>query len=411
MKKFLAIFVCLIIVLSLACCTKNGTENTDNPPSDSHQDDVSSEPEIPSVPTVQDQSYKNIVCTKVTELKEFRFTGADGKTVVLINMPFNWTLQKSDNGYNIIKNSQVIGNVTSLIGSNYTDQTVNVYHREVSPKGVKIIHNIDRNGTEAEPSFTRTLCYNYDESRIAKSIVLTFNYKEVDSVAVNKMMARAKKTHAPQSNMGILKLTDKKKKILILGNSFVASSNIGDILSTMCGSKASVEAQSVGMATVSTFVKDGHSLQKIRSGNYSILFMCGFYADNNSADFEKIVEACKDSNTKLAIFPAHNENRNEIDRSAAAYSHATLIDWKAEVDALIACGVDWTNLYVDDEANHSTPLAGYVGAHMIYRAVFDEIPKTTTVPEVTKSEIELLGNYSKTGKVDFLNFKGVYVVK
>ena len=38
-------------------------------------------------------------------------------------------------------------------------------------------------------------------------------------------------------------------------------------------------------------------------------------------------------------------------------------------------GIDTWDFCIDDQHKHSTPLAGYVGAHMIYRAIFGEIPK------------------------------------
>lgn len=404
MKKFLVSFLCLVFVLSLSCCT---IINKDTASSSS--EDTFVDIEIPSIPTVEDESYKDISCTKVTNFKEINFTTQSGDVMVSINIPYDWALQKTDNGYDIIKNSETIGNINNIMGSNYTDQTVNVYQKESTSKGFKITNYINRDGADNEHTFTRILWYNYDGSKKSRSIVLTFNYEEADSSTVHKMVTRTKTIFAPKKNLGVLKTDDRKPKILILGNSFVGTSNIGEILESMCDTKANVEAVSIGMATTSTFVQNGYP-QKIRSGNYSVVFMCGLYNTDAFKDFEKIVEACEESGAKLAIFPAHNENRGEIDTAAEVYTSATLIDWKAEVDALITNGVAESLMYIEDGYNHSTPLAGYVGAHMIYRAVFGEIPTNTSVPEVTSGEIKRLGNYSTTGEVNFLDNKSAYIV-
>ena len=404
MKKFLVLILCLVLVLSLSSCK---IFNIDFSSTSSDKDFV--DIEIPSIPSVEDQSYNDITCTKVANLKEITFTPQKGGVSISVNIPADWTLQKTDDGYDILKGSKIIGNVNNIMGSNYTDQTVNVYTKEISSKGMIITNCINRDGTDNQYTYTRTLWYNYDETRKSRSIVLTFNYEEADSSAVHKMISRAEKFTAPEKNMGVLKTDESKPKILILGNSFVGTSNIGEILESMCGTKAQVSAVSVGMATTSTFVTSGY-IQEIRSGDYSIIFMCGLYNDDAFKDFEKIVEACEESDTKLAIFPAHNENRTEIDKAAIKYTYATLIDWKAEVDALIGNGVNWSLMYVNDAHNHSTPLAGYVGAHMIYRAVFGEIPTVTSVPGVTSAEIKQLGSYSTTGEVNFLDNKSAYIV-
>ncbi len=404
MKKFLAVILCLVFCFSLSCCK---TLNKDDASCSSEQEikDI----EIPSIETVEDEAYKDIECIKVTNLKEVSFTTQSGKVMISVNIPADWTLKTTDSGYDILKGSKVIGNVNNIMGSNYTDQTVNVYQKEITSRGMTITNYVNRDGVENQYRYTRTLWYNYDESRKSKSVVLSFDYNEADSAAIHKMVSRANKVLAPQKNMGVLKSSDQKPKILILGNSFVGTSNIGEILESMCGTKADVEAVSIGMATTTTFVQNGYP-QKIRSGNYSVVFMCGLYNTDAYKDFEKIVEACKDSDTKLAIFPAHNENRGEIDNAAIKYTYATLIDWKAEIDALIANGVAESFMCVNDSHNHSTPLAGYVGAHMIYRAVFGENPTVTSVPEVTSAQIRLLGNYSTTGEISFLDNKSVYVV-
>ena len=51
-----------------------------------------------------------------------------------------------------------------------------------------------------------------------------------------------------------------------------------------------------------------------------------------------------------------------------------MINWKEMLDAYIANGVDRWDLCVDDTYDHSRPLAGYVGAKMIFETLFGESP-------------------------------------
>lgn len=209
--------------------------------------------------------------------------------------------------------------------------------------------------------------------------------------------ATSSDTSQTEGNMGVLQIQDNRNTVLILGNSFINTSNVGDILQTMCGSDLFVEAHSRGYASVMTYAQDDHMVQNIRRGDYSVVFICGFYNYSDVLELEKIVDACEYSNTKIAIFPAHNEDSSLIADAAAMYPNAVLIDWKKEINILITKGIDYYDFCFDDQHQHSTPLAGYVGAHMIYRAIFNEIPQTTSFSQVSKQQIDLLGDYVKNG--------------
>ncbi len=356
-------------------------------------------------------SYEDIVCAEILNFQQVSFSTQSNDTIIFITIPQEWKLKKSENGYSIVKNSQTIGSITTSMIKNDANESVNVFHSENATGGMKITYDIDRVGSDNEPSYTRTLCYNYDEYGKSKSIVLTFPYEEVDSSAVYKMRSTAKKLAFPEKNMGILQIQDNRNEILILGNSFVATSNIGEILQTMCGSAMSIEAQSRGYATVGTYTKDEYMMQNIRAGRYSVVLMCGLYSASDVYELEKIIDACEYSNTKLAIFPAHNENRFQIESAASAYPNTILIDWKAEIDTFISSGVDRSYFCIADSHNHSTPLAGYVGAHMVYRAVFNKIPQNTYFAQVSKSQIDLLGEYATTGSMDSPDKSATYILE
>lgn len=190
------------------------------------------------------------------------------------------------------------------------------------------------------------------------------------------------------------------KKILILGNSFVNSSQIGDFLNNMLeqvDSEYSAVAISQGYATVSTYSYDAELMAEISAGEYCYVFQCGFYSMAEPSEFERIKQACADSSTGIIAFPAHNENADVIGN----IDKTECLSWKEEIDALISGGVRYDDMCMNDMHQHSTPLAGYVGAHLIYRNLFDKIPpELGDGAPLTKTEVaEKLGDYVQTGDI------------
>ena len=115
------------------------------------------------------------------------------------------------------------------------------------------------------------------------------------------------------------------------------------------------------------------------------------------------------SDTTLVVFPAHNEERSVIKRANQSCPELFMLDWKAEVDALIESGIDRWSFCINDEHKHSTELAGLVGAHMIYRAIYGEIPSVDGIYAVNDYNArELLGTYLTDGKVSY-NYEVLYV--
>ncbi len=455
MKKLIAFFMCFAIVFLMSACKKSNvvsgsdsasivtdsaeivTENetgtssnslnssqTVTSGSDSEDDNSSNDAESEQVEsngtanqnsnqitnektTTTQGSYEDIECVKSYGFKKINFTTPNSKTIICITMPEEWKLVKTNNGYDVQKNSKVIGNIATAVKKN--ENAVNEFFGNISAGGVEITHSIDR----VNDAYTRTLCYNYkDESGNQKSIVLTIPYKELDSAAVIKTMEETQKVLAStEKNMGVLKIEDNRYRILILGNSFVNTSRIGNILQAMCKTDLLVEAHSRGYASIATYTADASMINSISGGNYSAVFMCGFYGHSDTSEFATIVNACESSNTKLAIFPAHNETGSVIENSIAMYPNVVVLNWKTEIDNFIGIGIDSSNFCIADSHKHSTPLAGYIGAHMIYRAIFNKIPETTSFNDVSKAQIDLLGDYSKSGSIELFAKSSVYLIE
>ena len=394
MKKVLSFVLALVIACLFVGCKKDETAQLNN-----ESNNESSK-----------YSYDDIVCVQTDRYKNCKFDVSNSNTLLSIKLPEQWRFIKEQNGYSIRKGSEVIGSLSSAIDEKFAANSVNAFNSSVSNNGIDIVHNIDYIVSNGSADFTRTISYSYkDNSGAPLKVFISVNYKELDTNAVLKMLESAKLTvRFSESNKGILHVTDNRKKILILGNSFIGSSNIGRILQTMCGDSMEVEAYSRGYAEVDTYTSDEFTMNNIRSGNYSAVFMCGFYSDSRAENFGEMVDACKQSSTKLAIFPAHNETRSVIEYISSKYPQIVVLDWKAEIDNHIANGVDYDLFCIDDAHRHSTSLAGYVGAHMIYRAVFNKIPKAKSFEFVSKEEISLLGDYAQTGTIDFADKNSMY---
>jgi hypothetical protein len=87
----------------------------------------------------------------------------------------------------------------------------------------------------------------------------------------------------------------------------------------------------------------------------------------------KSLLAAKHPNTKLVIFPAHNESAEEP-YSLFIDGGCGIADWRGLVNRLIAEGIDKYRLCIDDQFLHSTPLAGFAGACMIYGYLYKAMP-------------------------------------
>lgn len=388
----LLVFLCVFIVFTMSACKKSnaGSETA-----------TSSE---------NSRAYEDIDCVETLDFKQVGFSEKNSNVLIGITMPEQWKLKKTKNGYNIVKKLHKIGSIKISEITNSANESV-VSQKSVND--INITHSVECIGFGKRPSYIRTLCYNYeDEHGNYKNLVLTVAYQEIATSAVDKMMWGAEKSISyAEGNRGVLQIRDNRNTVLILGNSFINTSNVGSILQTMCGSDLFVEAHSRGYASVATYAQDEYMLQNIRLGNYSVVFICGFYNYSDVVELTKIVDACEYSNTKIAIFPAHNEVSSLIEDAATMYPNTVVIDWKKEINILISKGIDYYNFCIDDQHQHSTPLAGYVGAHMIYRAVFNEIPQTTSFSQVPETQINLLGDYVSNGKITSLDENSIYVIE
>ena len=378
MKKFVAILLFLSLFTCFSACNKNPNNTSSN------QETITNNSFVDSDET----SYEDIICKEASGYNSINLVANKSKTVLNISIPNNWSIIKNNTGYKVMASSKEIGNISFEV--NIPNEAEKLFNSKFTSLDIDITHTI----YSLNEQYWRKINFDYNNENIALNVL----YSEIDSSSIFELLTEAKLLRAStEPNFNLINIGS-RNKILILGNSFIATSNIGDLLSDMCNGNAFIDARSRGNANVATFTGDGYTLNEIRSGNYAALFMCGFYSLNAVNEFEKIINACNASGTKIVIFPAHNESREAINSAIRKYNNTILLDWKAEIDALIESGISKSYFCRDDSVSHSTPLAGYVGAHMIYRAIYGKVP-----PKSKDSSFNVLGNYIYSGTIKFMN--------
>jgi hypothetical protein len=65
---------------------------------------------------------------------------------------------------------------------------------------------------------------------------------------------------------------------------------------------------------------------------------------------------------------------------------------------------------VDDQHLHSTPLAGYVGAMMIYRSIYGQMPTARMYSIDQAAYDDVLGAYMDDPSMQLMNTKGIIPV-
>ena len=330
---------------------------------------------------------------------------ADTQALTL-QLPTEWELERrTEGGFSIVRAGRTIGSFFAGEAPDAAGWEV-LETDEDSYNGVRTAKYVETSGSGDARVFRCRFVYSYESDGADRTATLTADYMEVAQFTSNKLLY--------SSDLTLLQTTDTSRgvlsdqpcdSILILGNSFIGtfSSNIGRVLELMMRNnyrQLRVEAISRSYATVGTYSGDSWLMEQLRQGDYDMVFICGFYSTGEVANLGRLKSACDASDTTLVIFPAHNENADAIRAARAAYPDLPCLDWKQELDHLIESGVDRWDLCTDDTYDHSTELAGYVGASMIYRALFNEMPRGE-ISESTEQfyDNDILGDYVRDATV------------
>ncbi len=317
-----------------------------------------------------------------------------------IKHPAAWILIEANEGFDIICDGKTVGYLLGAAANDTNAWTV-LNTDSYTANGVVVTKYTEQRNGDTETRYRYV--YSYQVEGYTRTVTLTVACDEIDDVSEATLYTNVTTVGKTESDtVGVLSyVLNNPSSILILGNSFVGTSNIGNILTEMLennGKYCHVTAVSRGYATVATYINDAAMMQSIRDGVYDAVFICGFYDMNQVANLGVLKAACDESGTTLVIFPAHNESSSAVVAAQSQYPSLFCLDWKSELDGLIGRGVDRWDLCIDDAHDHSRPLAGYVGAHMIYRAIYGELPTEPMQSSINQSYIDsILGNYAYVG--------------
>ena len=377
MKKTILVLL-LLCALLVGCVQQN--EGVDHSASYGGEQDGSNAENSTATGNETVDSYLDVVCYPAKNFGTFLVGSLDDTDVLSLLLPSSWVLTKKDASYVISSERGEIGAIFPGVARDAAlwEPACEEENRAMTTVSVgKIIEkSVDGSG------FRHRFTFTYRSNNGERTITLTSNYAEMDSYAQTVIRLGAKtKQLRTDPKIGIVSAPSAKKSVLILGNSFIRTSNIGNILQEMCdknGKNCSVTAYSRGYANIGTYSSDTSIINSIKAKNYGAVFICGCYssAGEQANNYGTLKAACDTAGIPLVLFPAHNESVDVINQIRKNYPDDPFLNWKEEIDALISRkGIGVSSFCIDDEHKHSTPLAGYVGAHMIYRAVFGEITK------------------------------------
>ena len=422
MKKF--ILILLLITAMVMCGCQN---DQSSPPSDTSSEPITSTvpvtttaapqtSQIPettepapettaSVTTVsEDTLYQDIVCQTSEKYLNTLFSYKNSNFTLCYYLPGEWILRpiSNENGYTLERDSTVFGKIVSGEITD-TEAWTSVATREKTRNELFITEHIERSGSGSTLKFRYRYIFSFLENGAARTVTLIADYDQICAQTADHLLGRSDITDTTARTQFNTLSSIKDGSILILGNSFIGSSDIGNILNEMFVNnqrRCKVNAISRGYAEVDTYVNDAQLMSSILNGAYDAVFICGLYSGDQLTPLSALSGICKRSNTQLVIFPAHNEPTAVINAAMKNNPDLVCLNWKNEIDLLIATGLSRWIFCVDDTYDHSKPLAGYVGAHMIYRAIYGEVPEADMRNSIPQSHIDTyIKNYADTANL------------
>ncbi len=363
------------------------------------ESETETEAETSEAPT-PDTGYLNIVCREPEDYYAQLFTHPGNIYAISLNLPDDWSFEKrSETDFEIKRDGVRIGKVA------YGERGESDRYESLSVKtyvsgSITMEANIEKNTSTGE--YRHRLVFDCEKDGKRETVTLTVDYAELSETALTRLKLYLRyKSIGNDPGLGSIETKNDGENVLILGNSFIGTSQVGTILQEMmdkCGRNTGVAHYTRGYAHVDTYAYDEEVMADIRSGIYSAVFICGFHNNDQAEHLAVMKAACDASKTTLVIFPAHNEQPVSIKYAKENVEGVYLLHWKDEIQSFIDNGGDEWDFCINDAHRHSTPLAGYIGAHMIYRSLYGEIPDCSLSATISQEYVDsILGEYSKTG--------------
>lgn len=415
-KLLLCVLVTLTVLLLISCNTEKPNETqlkTDAPTVTAAPETESPETEPPETkPPFDYEGYKALTPSPSGALKMFTVGYEDHSKVLSLPIPSHFATYMREDAFVLSCDGVEVGEIVSGTPEQAADTRI-MDSTQGNIGDLSYHYRLLAIPTEADPArrYRHSFTYTYDVSDILYSVTLTVNYEALDANAVSNCTDNTKLLDKySDAGLGTLLVNgqNKPRRVLVLGNSFVGTSELESFLKPMfSGSGYQVTAVSRGYACTHNGTWSDY-LYQLREGSWDVLILCGFYHSEDKDALKNFIDACQNSKTQLVLFPAHNESREQ--EAIDAYPDIPVLHWQDEIDLLIdTLGIDYWDFCYNDSHKHSTPLAGYVGAHMIYRALTGHIPSATSFSYISTSTLRsLLGDYMTTGTVRLISDEDIW---
>lgn len=395
--------LCCLLLLLLLCSGFAGCRKGSTPPAASGE--TGAETETQPVP---DTGYRKVECRQPSLMRTCYFGRFYSESVLSVSLPAEWQTVRVSDGeeYRILRDGTQVGRIYET--DKEPEHTGNCleHAQEQNYSGIVTETCILRDGTYGDCGYMRRVRLAYAGKSGTRYLVFEVDYSELPPFSLHRLTNAESEQLVTDPGMQLLSDfgSQRRTSVLILGNSFIGTSMVGYTLQAMCdagGKKVDIEAVSIGYATVQRYTENyPEYIRRISNGEFGAVLMCGFYSSVDVDALGAVRDACRKSGTVLAAFPAHNESESVVS-SACRKWDVICLDWKGEIDALIRYQkISRSEFCINDQHGHSKPLAGYVGAHMAYRALFGEIPPAIQDGGIsTATARQTLGDYLQTGSI------------
>lgn len=400
-KRFLAAILLFVFLFTFVSCDSKKADQDQNKSDTAVQ---SSE----QTASVDPEGYKSIECRNVpmTSWRKVSFSHEGSETPITMPIPNDWELTKTDGVYTISVNGSEIGKITDSFPSDLNSR--NKFYKESSKNGSLSVDMSSYVAPGSKEGYRSAFVMNYTEKNSYYRLYLEVDYSALSKPALYKMMTDAYARTVVVRKKPELKDLNSSRKIIAIGNSFLWTSDINLFLRAFSATTSSgydFVDHAVGYGSICRAITSDQLMLSLAEGEYCMVLLCGIYSQDDVSAIQNMIDACNVSNTKLVLFPAHNEVDSLITSALTTYPELPIIDWKGEIDALISNGTATKlEMCIDDEHQHSTPLAGYVGARLVFKTLFGEAPDNITTQswwtekDVNITEIEnKLQDYIKHG--------------
>ena len=404
MKKSLLVLVCLTLSLLLFACEEAPAAVVTEPVV---TEPVTTEAPVVTEPPLPAFDYTTLDCRAVDEWHDIGLTWQGSDTVIYMMVPTDWEIEKmNDETYLIYCDGAGIGEITTQVSDEDFEILYSIATKEKD--GIEIDYDERCIMADYGDDYRRMLGFWVVDDAV-RGMYLDIDYTALDDDGVDYLCDSVSYGHRDGGELFLdMDKYNSSNKILLIGNSFVGDSfskisiTLDQLLKS--GGKTQYKFENITKYNmgIKDFCKDPY-VTDMANGKYKVVFMCGIYGSGDVAGMKAVIDACKKSNTGLVFFIAHNEKDDWIAKAKEQYPDVMYLDWKTEIDSFIYSDATYWEFCMNDGPRHSTPLGGYVGAHMLYKAVFHEVPpEFQSTSYLSKDKInKLIGaDYVKTGIYD-----------